>query len=185
MENTNQMMDLTEQEMLALYKTMTHLTTVRRDCTVERDDGIDLDEWLTQRLRQWYAHLLLTVPTEWLPVEDVKADVTVTADARGVVTATVAPQCVRPVEWRLAGWHSSVTTFLSPQDPMVRLQLNPWTRGSACRPAATDHGDHLLLYSVEPGSAVTLELARCVVRPAAGRYRFHAAALSTLPTLDT
>lgn len=185
MENNNQMMDLNEQEMLALYKTMTHLTTVRRDCSVERDDGIDLDQWLTLKLKQWYAQLLLTAPIQWLPVEDVKADVSLTVDQRGVVTATVPTRCVRPVEWRLAGWHSSVTTFLGPQDPLVRLQLNPWTRGSACRPAATDHGDHLVLYSVEPGSTVALELARCVVRPADGRYCFHAAALDSLPALDS
>ena len=62
MENTNQMMDLSADEMLELYKTMTHLAPVRRECTIERDDGIDLDAWLTLRLQQWYAQLLLTAP---------------------------------------------------------------------------------------------------------------------------
>ncbi len=184
MENTNQMMDLSSDEMLALYKTMTHLATVRRDCTVERDDGIDLDAWLTLKLRHWYARLLLTAPVEWLPVDDVKADVALTADDRGMVRATVPQQCVRPVEWRLAGWHSSVTAFLAPNDPLVQLQLNPWTRGSNCRPVAIDHGDHLVLFSGEMGAAPELAVARCVVRPSDGRYRFHAAALSTLPPLE-
>ena len=184
MENTNQMMDLSSEQMLALYKTMTHLTTVRRDCTVERDDGIDLDAWLTLKLRQWYAQLLLTAQVEWLPVDDVKADVSLTTDDRGVVTATVPPQCVRPVEWRLQGWHSSVTTFLAPDDPLVRLQLNPWIRGKACRPVAVAHGDHLVLFSGEKDTVPELAMARCVVRPADGHYRFHAAALSTLPPLE-
>ena len=183
MENSNLFFDLSEQEMLALYKTMTHLTEVRRDCVVERDDGIDLDAWLTLLLQQWYAELLTTAPVEWLPVEDVSADVTVTTDGHGVVTATVPPQCVRPVEWRLEGWHTSVTSFMSPQDPLVKLQLNPWTRGNACRPAAIDHGDHLVLYSVPPESVPVVTLARCVVRPADGHYRFHQAALSTLPPI--
>lgn len=183
MENQNLFLDLSEQEMLALYKTMTHLTEVRRDCVVERDDGIDLDGWLTLRLQQWYAELLIIAPVEWLPVEDVSADVTLTVDAHGVVMATVPAQCVRPVEWCLSGWHTSVTRFLSPQDPEVRLQHNPWTRGNACRPAAIDHGNHLLLYSVTPGTVPTITLARCVVRPADGRYRFHRAALSTLPPI--
>ena len=53
MENTNQMMDLSADEMLELYKTMTHLAPVRRECTIERDDGIDLDAWLTLRLPRW------------------------------------------------------------------------------------------------------------------------------------
>ena len=34
------MMDLSADEMLELYKTMTHLAPVRRECTIERDDGI-------------------------------------------------------------------------------------------------------------------------------------------------
>lgn len=184
MENTNQMMNLTEYELLELYKTMTHLTSVRRDCEVERDDGIDLDAWLTLRLRQWYARLLQDAPVEWLPVQDVKDDVVLTADTCGVVRAVVPPQCVRPVEWRLQGWSHSVTSFLSPQDAMVRLQLNPWTRGRAERPAAIDHGDHLTLYSVKPGASLALTVARCVVRPVDGIYSFHTAALSSLPALD-
>lgn len=184
METTHLFFDLSEQEMLALYKTMTHLTEVRRDCVVERDDGIDLDGWLTLRLQQWYAELLTTAPVEWLPVEDVRADVTMSVDTCGVVTATVPPQCVRPVEWRLEGWNTSVTHFMSPQDPLVRLQLNPWTRGNACHPAATDHGDHLVLYSVPPESVPALAMARCVVCPANGRYRFHQSALATLPPLS-
>ena len=183
MENINQMMNLSEQEMLALYKTMTHLTTVRRDCIVERDDGIDLDAWLTLRLQQWYAQLLLTAPVEWLPVEDVKNDVQLTMDASGVVTATIPSRCVRPVEWRLDRWHCSVTTFLRPDDPQARLQLNPWTRGGACRPKAIDHGDRLLLYSGKSDSVPQLTVARCVVRPADGHFCFHATALSTLPQL--
>lgn len=184
MENNNQMKDLSAQQMLDLYKTMTHLVPVRRDCTVERDDGIDLDAWLALRLEQWYAQLLMTAPVEWLPVEDVAAEVTLTADERGMVTATVPARCVRPVEWRLQGWYCSVTTFLRPGDALVGLQLNPWTRGGACRPAAIDHGDHLVLCGAVDGSVPRLSVARCVVRPADGHYRFHAAALSTLPALD-
>lgn len=183
METANLFFDLSEQEMLALYKTMTHLTEVRRDCIVERDDGIDLDAWLTLRLQQWYAQLLTTAPVEWLPVEDVRADVTLTTALHGVVTATVPPHCVRPVEWRLEGWHASVTHFLSPQDPLARLQLTPWTRGNAYSPAVIDHGDHLVLYSVPPESVPVLVVARCVVRPTDGHYRFHQAALATLPAL--
>lgn len=183
MENSNQFIDLTEQEMLELYKTLTHLTTVRRDCTVERDDGIDLDAWLTLRLQQWYAQLLATGQQEWLPIEDVKDDVTLAVDANGAVRATVPPRCVRPVEWRLQHWLHSATTFLNPSDPLVRLQLNPWTRGNANVPAAVDHGDHLLLFSAPKADNPLLTMARCVVRPADGHYRFHAAALSTLPPL--
>lgn len=184
MRNTNQMMTLTEQQMLDLYKTMTHLTEVRRDCSVERDDGIDLDAWLTLRLQQWYAHLLMTAPAEWVPVEDVKAGVTLATDSRGVVTATVPPQCVRPVEWRLAGWSGSVTSFLRPDDRQVALQLNPWTRSGSCRPAVVDHGDHLMMYCAPADTSPSLDVARCVVRPSDGAYVFHAAALSTLPPLD-
>ena len=40
MENLNQFYNLTESEMLALWKQVMRLETPRRDCTVEWDDGI-------------------------------------------------------------------------------------------------------------------------------------------------
>jgi hypothetical protein len=182
MRNDNDFITLTESGMLALWKQVMHLEPVVPGCSIERGDGIDLDAWLLTHIQQWYANLLATAPIEWVPVENVMADVVLTADDQGVVTAMVPPQCVRPVEWRLAGWRHSVSRFISADDPRAAIQHNALTRGGACNPAIVDAGDHLLLFSAMPGVAPVLERALCVVRPADGTYRLHRAALATIPT---
>lgn len=181
MENNDLMLDLSEQEMLALWRNVMCLDPVRRECSVERDDGIDLDGKLITHLRQWYAHLLLTAPLEMVPVEDVKADVVLEADAAGVVTATLPATAVRPVEWQLAGWQHSVTDFLSPADARAQRQLSVWTRSGPCSPAAVLHNRQIRLYSTEPGVMPVLTNASCVVKPNDNRYVFHCALLETLP----
>ena len=177
MENSNQFLDLSQAEMLDLWKCLHHLQPSRRDCTVERDDGIDLDTLLLNHIDRWYAELLLTAPIHLLPVEDVATDVTLTGDDEGVVTAILPPQCVRPVEWQLQEWKNSVTHFAQPDEEEARRQRNVWTRGGCETPVIVDHGNRLLLYSLPGGSQPALVMARCVVRPVDGRYRFHSSLL--------
>ena len=92
--------------MLDLWKQVMHLDTPRRDCTVEWDDGIDLDALLLTHIKQWYAHQLNNAPTNLLPIEDLAAQIPL--DTRdGIVIATVPEQSVRPMEWKLAEWQHS------------------------------------------------------------------------------
>lgn len=182
MENTNQLYNLTESEMLDLWKQVMHLETPRRDCTVEWDDGIDIDEMLLTHIKQWYAQLLNTAPSHLLPIEDLAEQVTInTRD--GIVIATVPQQCVKPVEWKLAEWKRSVTTFLDPCSHEAMLQHNEWTRGGACNPAIIDYGSQMLLMSTSSASP-QLERARCVVRPSDGSYQFHSDLLATIPSWE-
>ena len=178
MENRNQFYDLTQSEMLALWKQVMRLDTPRRDCAVEWDDGIDLDALLLTHIKQWYAHQLATATAHLLPIDDVKEQVTLTASG-GLVAATIPDHCVRPVEWRLAGWQRSVTEFLDPCTHEAMLQLNEWTRGGDCAPAIIDYGFQLLMTS--DSNEPRLEMARCVVRPADGTYQFHSDLLATIP----
>ncbi len=178
MENTNQFYNLTESDMLNLWKQVMHLEIPRRDCTVEWDDGIDLDALLLTHIKQWYAHLLNTAPTNMLPIENLAAQVPINT-RNGIVIATTPMQCVRPVEWKLAEWQRSVTEFLDPCSHEAMLQLNEWTRGGACDPAIIDYGFQLVMIST--AGTPQLELARCVVRPADGSYQFHSDLLSTIP----
>lgn len=179
MENRNQFYNLTESEMLALWKQVMHLETPRRDCIVEWDDGIDLDALLLTHIKQWYAHQLNNAPINLLPIENVASQVSLTT-SNGIVAATVPEQCVRPVEWKLAEWKRSVTEFLDPCSHEAMLQLNEWTRGGASNPAIIDYGFQMLMMSTT-GNSPQLELARCVVRPADGTYQFHSDLLCTIP----
>lgn len=175
-------MHLTENEMLNLWKTVMHLQPVRRECTIERTDGIDVDELLLVHIRQWYAALLQSAPLHMVPVADVKRHLTdVAVAAGGVVAVGVPPQCVRPVEWKLSGWQKSVTLFLEPSALEAAYVHSEWTRPGVCDPAAVDYGDHILLFSLPDGAQPQFDVARCVVRPTDGTYTFHSAALSTIP----
>ena len=178
MENRNQFYTLTESEMLDLWKQVMLLETPRRDCSVEWDDGINLDALMLTHIKQWYAHQLNHAPANMLPIEDLAAQVPLNCKD-GIVIATTPQQCVRPVEWKLAEWKRSVTEFLDPCSHEAMLQLNEWTRGGACAPAIVDYGFQMLMMS--SAGTPQLERARCVVRPADGSYQFHSDLLATIP----
>lgn len=166
--------------MLDLCKQVMNLQPTRRDCIVEREDGIDIDAWIMERARSWYARLLMDAPVTWLPVEDIKNDVVAINCGDGVVKAVYPQQFVRPVEWKLEGWHHPVSQFALPGDEVDNLQHNPWTRGGLCQPVAVDHGGWMMLYSIGAQAVPVIEMARCVVLPAGNMFVFHRAALSSL-----
>ena len=173
MENTSQFMELSESEMLDLWKTMMQLQPAHYGCTIERTDGIDIDELLLIHIRKWYASLLLSAPDGIVPVEDVKDRLSVMVADNGVVTAMVPPECVRPVEWKLKAWQKSVTLFLQPNVPEAAYLHNEWTRPGVCDPAAVDYGNRILLFTLPDGELPIFDMARCVVRPTNGKYVFH------------
>lgn len=180
MENTSQFMELSESEMLDLWKTMMQLQPAHYGCTIERTDGIDIDELLLIHIRKWYASLLLSAPDGIVPVEDVKDRLSVMVADNGVVTAMVPLECVRPVEWKLKAWQKSVTLFLQPNVPEAAYLHNEWTRPGVCDPAAVDYGNRILLFTLPDGELPIFDMARCVVRPTNGKYVFHASVLESL-----
>ena len=173
-------MELSESEMLDLWKTMMQLQPAHYGCTIERTDGIDIDELLLIHIRKWYASLLLSAPDGIVPVEDVKDRLSVMVADNRVVTAMVPPECVRPVEWKLKAWQKSVTLFLQPNVPEAAYLHNEWTRPGVCDPAAVDYGNRILLFTLPDGELPIFDMARCVVRPANGKYVFHASVLESL-----
>ena len=166
--------------MLDLWKTMMQLQPAHYGCTIERTDGIDIDELLLIHIRKWYASLLLSAPDGIVPVEDVKDRLSVMVADNGVVTAMVPPECVRPVEWKLKAWQKSVTLFLQPNVPEAAYLHNEWTRPGVCDPAAVDYGNRILLFTLPNGELPIFDMARCVVRPTNGKYVFHASVLESL-----
>lgn len=174
------MMDLTEDEMLELWKSRFRLLPARRDCTIEREDGIDIDAVLLTDIREWYAGLLLKGDVEMLPVEDLSKELFADVSTDGVVTVPLPACCVRPVEWHVEGWERSVTRFYHPSTVEARCQNNFYLRGDTYNPAAVIFEDRLVLYSVKPGVDALVDKALCVVRPAGGHYKFNEAALATI-----
>lgn len=171
-ETNPQFYNLSAAQMLELVKRQNLITPLLRDCAVERDDGIELDDYLSTKIEQWYYGLLLTADVSLLPVEDVKNDTTLTTSDDGIVTVSLPDRTVRPVEVKLPSWQRSVTQFLSPDDCACRFQYNIYTRGRSVNPAAIFHGNRLSLFSASSGDNA-LSMLRAVVRPASGNYVFH------------
>ncbi|MDD6777656.1 MAG: hypothetical protein PUD91_01285 [Bacteroidales bacterium] len=175
------MMSVTEKEMIDLWKLKCGYTTPRRDCYLERDDDVELDELLVVQLRAWYAGLLLTAPPHLLPVEDVSTDCTVAVEGTGAAVVTLPERCVRPLAVRISGWESDATEFHSEGSAAHKRQSVEWLRGTLQHPVAIAGERELRLYPVPDGVRPTVLKARCVVRPKDGSYSFATSLLDTLP----
>lgn len=177
------MMNLTEQEMIELWKLRLGLTQARRDCTIEREDGIDVDARLLTDIRKWYAHQLATASVHLLPVEDFAGSVFADVATDGSITVQLPDRCVRPVCWHVEGWSRDVVTYYSPDSVVARQQAVEWLRGNEARPVAVLADNELKLYSIPPGAGGDIDKARCVAYPADGSYQFGAELLSTIKDL--
>lgn len=174
-------MVLSGAEMTTLWRQILGYDTPRRDCSIERDDGIDVDSLILTHINQWYEHLLFTAPIHWLPVSDVSNLTQASADAEGVVTLILPEHSVRPVEVMLQGWTQPVCEFLQPTDDKAKMQSSIWLRGGMECPVAIAYDHRLILYSTTPGATPVVQTARTVVRPPADSYVFGTEALSTIP----
>lgn len=173
------MITLTQTEMTALWRKILHLDVPRSDCSVEREDGIDIDSLIDTRIRQWYAQLLRTALLHCVPIEDFASSVTPTR--QGEAVQIVLPErCVRPVEVQLNGWQQSVTTFLTPESPEARMQASALMRGGTERPAAIDFGNRIMLYSLPESITPTITTLRAVATPSDGSYILSEDALNTI-----
>lgn len=180
----NELMRMSETEMVALWRQIMNLDVPRRDCVVEREDGIDVDGLLRSHIRLWYEHLLLTAPNNLVPVEDVGSETTAQADACGVVTLTLPARCVRLLEVEMQGWRGALSRFAEPDSVEAQMQRSPWLRGGNEHPVAVKHPDRVVLYGITPGSEPVVRRALAVVRPEAGYIVVSREALSTVPRFD-
>ncbi len=63
-------LELTKNEMLALWKRRHFLEPLRADCRIERSDGVDLDAIATEEMRLWYLKQLAEAPPDMLAPSD-------------------------------------------------------------------------------------------------------------------
>lgn len=177
------MMNLTEQDMLELWKMRLGLTQSRRDCVIEREDGEDFDAKLLMDIRQWYASLLASAVTDWLPVEDVSDKLDVKTSDDGVVTVVLPDNCVRPVAFHVRGWKCDAAQFHVSGTIVAKQQDVEWLKGDSSRPIAVVDDTVISLYSVKSGEKAVVDKALCVVKPTDGSYIFSEEALQTMPNI--
>ena len=175
--NSDEALDLSAAEMLSLWKERLGLTLPHRECTIEVADGLNVDQRLAKEIEEWYLQLLMTAPAEYLPVDDVVAEIETTITDDLVCECTLPPHAVRPVLFQMQGWSQPITQFHKPSEPIALRQKSPYLRGRQTNPVGVDRGDKILLYSAGSSTSQLLT-ALCVVRPANGRYILHRSLLS-------
>lgn len=173
------MLSFSVPEMLREWKLRKGFVDGRRDCSVERDDGIDLDALLKRQIDAWYERLLAEAPTEWLPVSDIAADCQTEASERGV-TVYLPEDCVRVVEVKMPDWHRSVCHIERDGSEIARRQASEWLRAGRERPVAIAGHRCLYLFPSSGGDAVLPDKLLAVCRPPQGNYRFSEAALHSI-----
>lgn len=174
-------MNLSENEMLALWRQVMNIDVNRTNCQVEVDDGIEIDALLRTHIKQWYDNLLETAPLQWLPQTDVASQAVATANSEGVVNIELPNGCVRLSQLMLQGWQQPVTQFHQPDDDVALMQTSPYLRGALCNPVAVLYEQSVMAYSIEPGTQPVVTQLLAVMRNDAGKYVFSRSAIATIP----
>lgn len=120
--------NLTQSQMLEIWRRKRMVEPLRLDCTVSRTDGPDVDAILTEEMRSWYLDLLDNAPISKLAPVDITATckIDVLSDGRLVITAPDG--CRRILSVWFTGWDCPVNVA----DEAAMNNFNPYQQ----RPAA-------------------------------------------------
>lgn len=125
-------------------------------CAVTRHDGTSLDALITDRIRSWYATLLLTEDPALLPVRDLAAQVdTARRISSNCIEIELPEKGVRPLSVKLTDWPLPLSRFHTPDSPEALRQRSPRLQATPRHPLAVSTGHHLLLYGLESAKAFT------------------------------
>ena len=159
----------TEEEMLNEWKIRNHYMPMRRDCVVERSDGVDLDALLLRQIETAYARLLREAPVDCLPVEDVADECATTVNDDLSVVIMLPERAARFVEVRLKGWSRAVTRMTPADSALASLQENRFLHGGPACPVCVEGVRSVTAYTA-PTADVRLDSVLAVARPADGGY---------------
>ncbi len=172
MENTVKLLNYTRQEMLEDWKLRKGLALGRTDCTVVRDDGVDLDALLLSEIDCRYELLLAEAPPELLPVADIAEECVMTVADDLTASISLPERCVRVLEVKLIGWKVPVSAFFEPDSEMARRQSSEWLRGRSECPVWVARRRSIDAYSAASRADLVPEWVVAVIRPDSGNYVF-------------
>ncbi len=142
-------LDLTKNEMLALWKRRHFLEPLRADCRIGRSDGVDLDAISELQMRQWYLNLLAEAPVELVATTDLALTATLKRTSRGSGLVTLPTETVRVLSVKLSCWPTAVVP-VEETSAEAHRQSNPYSRAGIACPVAVMHSNNTLeLFSLE------------------------------------
>lgn len=172
--------ELTKNEMLALWKRRHFLEPLRTDCIVERSDGVDLDEIAAEEMRLWYLGCLAEAPPSLLAPEDIALTAKARRSQQGTVLITLPETVVRVVAVKLGGWEREAR-IIGSGTPEERRCGNPFARGGVASPLAVVRpGNILELYSPDSSQALpVVDILTVITDPGPETYVMDERLIST------
>lgn len=127
--------------------------------TDESMASYDIDIFLSDAT----AEILRLAPLHIVTVSDFSTSAVVTKRADGSGSVVTPTDFVRLVEFRMDGWHRSVTSPITPHSPLYTRQFNPVTRGGCSKPVVVLHSGYLEYFSLPPNTEKhTISTARYI-----------------------
>lgn len=179
-------MRFTKEEMVRWKRKALGLDAADAGCTVERVDGVDLDEVLALKLRQQYLRLLdegdyrLLEPVDVAGMDGLKSD----GIHEGMVTLSLPAGVRRVLSVKLREWSVAAKPLRGHEAAeALRAQGNPYTRATVSRPVALFGGDGRLMAGPVPpvfGDDTGVESLLCAYDFGPGLYVLDEAALGEM-----
>ncbi|MGN0224059.1 MAG: hypothetical protein ACI4AM_08540 [Muribaculaceae bacterium] len=167
----------TKAQMLAIWRAALGLDTPYAECSIEQFDGINVNDLIAQRMRQWYLNLLDTADPALLPTADIAARCTHTARPNNAAAITLSDDCRRVVHVRAASWPMAIAP--EADTACAALLGHPFAAPTARRPLAIAALRSLLIAPCAPADAIEVV---AVVDPGEQLYTLDESLLATIPT---
>lgn len=173
---------LTLPQMMERWKTIRRLHSAPISATVDRTDGTDTDELITQEIRKWYYNLLLNGDLRLLCPTDIASSLTPVPVGPAGAQVTLPADTVRVAAVSVARWTAPPVFITEPDSPLVIRQNSELTASPPSSPVVFVQGRILTLY---PFSATDSLTSLSVLTLTDNIFEFDTLAFSTLLPYDT
>ncbi len=153
--------EMTKDEMLAIWMRQHFLEPLRADCVMSRIDGVDLEAIAVDEMRRWYVRMLGEAPAGMLAPSDIALTVSMRRAPQGTGIIVLPDNVVRVLAVKLSTWEREAT-IVAGGSALGRRQGNRYSRGGVADPVAVlSPGGRLELFSL--GSEVSVPMVETLL----------------------
>ena len=137
--------DYSRSEMLEIWRKRAGFETAEESCNVEVYDGMDVNQFLEQRMRRWYLELLDRGDQRVTDVEDVYASCHTEPYSGGCSKLSVPLMTRKLISCRLPGWKRAA----APEEGTTALlarEGNPYCRADSLHPRVLSFQNYYLCF---------------------------------------
>lgn len=141
----------TEEELILKWREAHGLAPF--EGALESDGEAQMEAMIREKLRNWYARLLLEAPVERLPQQEMSSAVREGKKTANGMMFKLPSRGVRVVSVKLPEWEEPVSVFHKVGSYAHRRQRDLWLRSGEKDPVAVIDGSMMYIYGTEPITA--------------------------------